>query len=152
MTTAAVLVRSADASDQTLRAVSPGNGESVTEVPEQVTLTFAAAVPQDVSVRVLVPGDDGAGASGGGPVPVGGAVRVEGAVVTAPVPSAGPGDYTVAYTVGQLSGETGFTVLAPGQAPPQPPGGTTAGAVVSIALAVALVAVVVLTVRRWVTR
>ena len=146
MTTAAAEVRGTDAGDQALREVAPGNGESVADVPGRVTLTFASDLPQDVSVRVVPPGGgDGAGGDGT-------QVQVDGAVVTAPVPAAGPGDYTVQYTVGALSGETGFTVLAPGQAPPPVQGGSPAGAVVSIALLVALLAVVALTVRRWMTR
>lgn len=151
MTTAAAPVRSADAAEQGLRSVSPGNGEAVADVPEVVSLTFASDLPADVVVRVLPPPRAGAAASGG-PVQAQGEVQVDGAVVTAAVPAAGPGGYTVEYTVGSLSGETGFTVLAPGQDPPPAPGGTTAGAVVSIALAVALLAVVVLTVRRWTRR
>lgn len=145
MRTAAVEARGADTGDQALRAVSPGNGEAVVEVPAQVTLTFASELPQGVTVRVLPPGAESV--ASGSPEP-----QVDGAVVSAPVPDGGPGGYTVEYTVGGLTGETGFTVLAPGQAPPPAPGGTAAGALVSIVLAVALVAVAALTVRRWMTR
>lgn len=129
------------ASDQMLTAVSPGNGESVTEVPREVSLTFAAPLPTGVRVEVRTP-------AGQTQVTAPGDTRVDGTVVTVPVPPAGPGDYTVAYAVGPLAGETGFTVLAPGEAPPVE-AGTTSGAVVSILLVAALVGVVVLTVRRW---
>jgi len=129
----------ADGSDQALTAVSPGNGENLTEVPSEVALTFAGDVPQGgVRIEIAPPGE----------APVVAEATVDGPVVTAPVPANGPGSYTVDYEVGELVGETGFTVLEPGQVVPVE-AGTTGGALVSIALAAALAAVVVLTVRRW---
>lgn len=129
----------ADGADQALTAVSPGNGESLTEVPSEVTLTFAADVPAGrVRVEIAAPNQ----------APTAAEVTVDGPLVTAPVPAGGPGGYTVGYQLGALVGETGFTVLEPGQVVPVQ-AGTTSGALVSIALAAALAAVVVLTVRRW---
>lgn len=138
LATAAPLTSAIAAPEQTLQSVEPGNGEELVAPPAQVVLTFAADVPADATATVTAP--DGEVAA-----PV---VGVEGRELLVEVPDAGPGQYEVQYTLGNLTGSTGFVVLVPGQAPEPEPTGSL-GTLVSVAIGVALLAVLVMTVLRW---
>ncbi len=125
-------------SEQTLESVVPGNGQELTDGPTEVVLTFVQAVPADATATVSAPDGDVQDP----------AVVVDGRDLVVSVPDAGPGTYEVQYTLGDLTGSTGYTVLQPGQSPAPETNGT-AGAVVSVLIGVALVAVMVMTVLRW---
>lgn len=135
---AEVPTRVVASSEQTLDSVVPGNGEELTDGPTEVVLTFVQDVPADATAVVSAP--DGEVADP--------AVLVEGREMVVSVPDAGPGTYEVQYTLGGLTGSTGYTVLEPGQAPALEPAGS-AGVLLSVLVGVALVAVMAMTVRRW---
>jgi methionine-rich copper-binding protein CopC len=100
----------ARADEQVLAAVTPGNGDFVATVPDEVVLTFAEPLDgTTVSVTLRAPS---------GEMPVTPQVRDRQASV--PVPPGGPGEYVVEYVVtpGDSRGQTGFTVLAAGESAP----------------------------------
>lgn len=126
------------AGEQTVVSITPENGGSLTEAPDQVEVTFVRSLQgADVSATSAgpsTPADDVA-------------VRVDGSTVLVPVSDDGPGDYTVAVTVDGATSSTGFSVLPAGQQPA--PEQVTYGPVVVGAVLLAILLVAVLTLRRW---
>lgn len=129
------------ADEQRLVAVSPGNGEFVAAVPERVRLTFAE--PLDlfmVRVSVRTPSGDQAVAA-----------AVSGTDLTFTAPPEGPGHYVVDYVVtpGHARGQTGFTVLAPGETAPQEQRTSPLWAVTGVLVVLGIGFVLVRLVRLW---
>jgi methionine-rich copper-binding protein CopC len=139
---AAVTLAAAPATaDQVLQAVRPGNGATLEHAPDEVVLTFAEPLDgTTVSVTVTTP----EGRQDVEPT-------VAGRDVTVPVEDGGPGQYVLAYALepGPAQGETGFTVLAPGESPPVEQPTSPWWSVAGVALVAGLVAAVVGTVLRW---
>ncbi len=129
------------AAAQTVVAITPENGGSLTEVPDRVEVTY---------VRSLE-GADVSATSAGPSTPAGDVdVRVDGSTALVPVRDDGPGDYTVSVTVDGATSSTGFTVLPAGQLPQTEQ--VSYGPVVVGAVLLALLVVAVLTLRRWFSR
>ncbi len=129
------------ASAQTVVAISPENGGSLEQAPQQVELTY---------VRALDGAEVSATATGPDTSAVPADVEVDGSTVVVPVDDQGPGDYTVAVTVDGDTSTTGYTVLAPGEQAPDP--GAPVGPLVVGVVLVALLVVALLTLRRWFRR
>lgn len=138
---AVTLAAAPAAADQVLQAVTPGNGEAVGQAPDEVVLTFAEPLGDaTVSVTLTTP----EGRQDVEPT-------VQGRDATVPVEDAGPGQYVVAYALepGPAQGETGFTVLAPGESAPEEAPASPWWSVAVVVLVGGLVAAVVGTVLRW---
>jgi len=129
------------AADQTVVAITPENGGSLEQAPQQVELTYARPLDgAQVSATTTGPATSTVPAE----------ADVEGSTVVVPVRDEGPGDYLVAVTVDGATSSTGYTVLAPGEQAPDvaaPTGPLVVGAVL-----VALLVVALLTLRRWFRR
>ncbi len=124
--------------EQTVVAITPDNGASLTQAPGQVELTFAETVAgAEVSASTTDPQGSTTEAE----------VSVQGSTVQVPVADVGPGDYTVQFQVDQLSGSTVFTQLSPGQ--PAPVEGSSYGPLLVGAVLLALLLVTALTLRGW---
>ena len=129
------------AGDQTVVAITPENGGSLTEAPAQVELTYVRALDGSrVSATTSAPDSD----------PQDAQVEVDGSTVVVPVTDAGAGQYTVSVTVDGTTSTTAYTVLAPGEEVPEAP--VSSGPLVIGLVLAALLAVAVLTVRRWFRR
>lgn len=126
------------AADQTVVAITPENGGSLEQAPQQVELTYVRPL-DDAEVSATTTGPDTSG------VPAD--VEIEGSTVVVPVGDEGPGDYTVAVTVDGTTSTTGYTVLAPGEQAPDA-AVPAAPLVVGVVLA-GLLVVALLTLRRW---
>ena len=137
----ATLLAAVVAADQTVVAITPENGGSLEQAPQQVELTYARPL-DDAQVSATTTGPDTAG------VPAD--AQVEGSTVVVPVRDEGPGDYTVAVTVDGTTSSTGYTVLAAGEQGPD--AGVTTGPLVVGVVLVALLVVALLTLRRWFRR
>ncbi|MFP5347956.1 MAG: copper resistance protein CopC [Actinomycetes bacterium] len=140
-TAPAFAVDRALADAQRLVAVSPANGELVAAVPEQVRLTFAEPL-ESFSVRLSVRTPSGEQA-------VSASLAGTDAVFSAP--HEGPGHYVVDYAVtpGDARGQTGFTVLAPGESAPRAQTASPLWAVAGVLLLVGVGFVLVRLVRSW---
>ena len=129
------------AGDQTVVAITPENGGSLTEAPAQVELTYVRSLEgSSVSATTTVPDGD----------PQDAQVEVDGSTVVVPVPDEGAGPYAVSVTVDGATSTTGYTVLAPGEEAPEAP--VSFGPLIIGIVLAALLAVAVLTIRRWFRR
>lgn len=103
----------------TLVSSDPADGAQLSTGPEKVTLTFDKPIREGYNA-VTVVGPKGEYWNNG-------TVRVDGAVLTAPVNELGPaGTYTIGYRVlsndgHPVTGKVTFTLTAPGNGTPAPP-------------------------------
>lgn len=126
------------AAAQTVVAITPENGGSLEQAPQQVELTYLRPLDgAEVSATTTGPDTSAVPAD----------VEVEGSTVVVPVGDEGPGDYAVAVTVDGTTSSTGYTVLAAGERAPD--AGVPSGPLVVGVMAAALLVVTVWTLRRW---